>query len=644
MGLTGVLCVLAGAGLLSAALARCGLGSSWLLSAALWLFPWGAPVEALLDVAAGSVLGRSLFSSPLPGFGALPWLMAGVAAWILGWLLLARVLSNRPDVETASDSPLSEAAGAVLYPRLAQERDFFWGTFLAYGGGILVAEWVLILLHTALVSKLKVPPNWAFTVALLSASATAFAAGFAGTARARRMSLPEATVALVYFGLPVPIFLTAVSAVPALELRFQPLLREILYVAGLVGRPELSVWLAFAALVLMLILGITSGFVATGSGSFDLRLNFELFVARRHVAVFRPRLLLGALAVLLLGILPPLLLYAVLRAAHSAVRRAQIRKLGLVDPLKATAAQHEDRLRQQTPTEMMTALSVGGVGVGVMALIIVLSVMSGFEEDLQKKILGTNAHAVVLNYHPEFDDYAQVMEKLRNVPGVVGRTPFILNEAMIGSESNVGGVIVKGIDPGSVGEVTDLPQNILPGGKLSYLSEPQALQAAGSAGSARKENGAVDGQPDYGDDPVLKVPQKKPVAGASDGGTLPGILVGRELAAALRVTVGDRVNLVSPLGGELGPTGPMPKGRPFRIAGIFYSGMYEYDSKFTYVLLDEARSFFNVRGATGIELKVADIDDARRISEQVVKTLGGYPYRAKDWGEMNRNLFSALRL
>jgi lipoprotein-releasing system permease protein len=88
----------------------------------------------------------------------------------------------------------------------------------------------------------------------------------------------------------------------------------------------------------------------------------------------------------------------------------------------------------------------------------------------------------------------------------------------------------------------------------------------------------------------------------------------------------------------------MPKSRPFRVAGIFYSGMYEYDSKFVYILLEEAQRFFNVKGVTGIELKVENVDDARRISREVLTRLKGYPYRTRDWGEMNKNLFSALRL
>ena len=108
--------------------------------------------------------------------------------------------------------------------------------------------------------------------------------------------------------------------------------------------------------------------------------------------------------------------------------------------------------------------------------------------------------------------------------------------------------------------------------------------------------------------------------------------------------VGDRINVVSPVGGELGPQGPMPKSRPFRVAGIFYSGMFEYDSKFVYVHLKEAQTFFGLKGASGIELKFDDVDDARRLTKAIYDKLEGYPYRTRDWGDMNKNLFAALRL
>jgi len=110
------------------------------------------------------------------------------------------------------------------------------------------------------------------------------------------------------------------------------------------------------------------------------------------------------------------------------------------------------------------------------------------------------------------------------------------------------------------------------------------------------------------------------------------------------VFVGDVVNVVSPVG-EIGPTGPVPKAKPFRIAGIFYSGMYEYDAKFAYVRLSEAQAFFGLDDAVmGVEYKIDDIDRTQATAQKITKVIGGYPYYTKDFMQMNRNLFSALKL
>jgi len=595
---------------------------------------WGALatlVKAVVTLYRGSA-PTPLF--PLPA--ARLWALAG-GLWILGWILLG--LSIR---YLASPAPApSLAHGAPLYRKLARYRDFDWGTLLAYGGGVLASELTLILVHTALVTGVRfgkvletkggawqVPPPIAFAISLLIAFAIAFASGFFGAARAKRLATPEATLGLLYLGLPIPLLLTALSANPEAQLRIGYRLREVSYLAGLLGRPELGYWLVYLGLALMMFLGITTGFVATGSGRMDLRSSFELFIARRHVSVFRPRLLLSVLAILLFGIIPPLIVYAIVRAAEAAVEQTRIRMVGLVDPLKATEAQHHWKMREQSPTAMMTTLSVGGVGVGVMALIIVLSVMSGFEADLQQKIIGTNAQVVVSKYADSFSEYREVMGRVRKVKGVVGETPFILNEVMISSGQNISGVIIKGIDPATVGNVTDLPKNILPGGSLDSLSHPEKIvpRPPTNSGSSEQAPSAIRTERDQ------PAPQFQ------------GIIIGRELAGSLHVNVGDRVDIISPLGGELGPQGPVPKSRPFRVAGIFYSGMYEYDAKFVYILLETAQKFFNMEGVSGVEVRVADVDDARRVAKVITEQLDGWPYRTRDWGEMNRNLFSALRL
>lgn len=638
---SGIAVALVGLGLLAAGVAK----------AAAWGEVGGALAGALFGWSALLQTGQALWaaaSSPQgpAGLGGRE-LLGGAGVWLLGWGLIARGVRREPLLDVTP----SPAAGAVLFPRLERYRDFYWSTLGAYGGGILLAELALILLQTFLSSGgrwadassareagLRLAPTAAFVVAAGVASAIAFVSGFVGASRAQRLSVPEATIGVFYFGMPVPLVLTLMEQVPSLQLSFGHRLREVAYVAGLLGRPEVGYWLVFIGLVLMLVLGINSGFIAAGSGRLDLRAGFELFVARRHVSVFRPSLVVGTLVVLLFGIIPPLVIYGVIIAAEMAVERTRIRALGLKDPLAAASALNRLKLREQTPTAMMTALSVGGVGVGVMALIIVLSVMSGFELDLQQKILGTNAHAVVTKYGLDgMENYPAVMKQISRVQGISGQTPFIMNQVMIASEGNVDGVIIKGIDPATVGTVTDLPRNILPGGSLANLEHPDRILARlkGKGGGAVFDDRPAE---PVEEDPIIgkmTEPKAAPV--------LPGILLGRELAASLRVVVGDRLNVVSPLGTELGPQGPIPKSRPFRVAGIFYSGMYEYDSKFVYILLSEAQTFFDVKGASGIELKVADIDDARRISREVATELG-YPYRARDWGEMNKNLFSALRL
>ncbi len=551
-----------------------------------------------------------------------------------------------------------------LYPRLANATDFHWGTLAAYGFGLLLAELVFIGVYLLLVGKSSgtgtvtggLAPVYAFIWAFAAALVTAFGAGFLGSANSKRLSIPELTIAILYLGLPVPIFLTAMHHVSSLMLNIGYRLRELVYLASLLGenRPEIGYWLITAGLALFAFLGINLGFVATSSGRFDLKASYESFIASRHVAVFRPWLLIGCFLVLLTGIVAPLILLAIVIAADRAVSRTRVKRLGLLDPLRAAAALDEEKRAEMSPTTLMTAISIIGVGFGVMALIIVLSVMSGFEADLQKKILGTNSHGVVMKYTPEMAEYAEVMEKIHQVKGVTGATPFILNEVMVSSEGNISGSMIKGIDPATVGTVTDLASSLgckpeEPCQPLDALDDPtkiraKRLETLPGAGALDEKpaggDGALEKTPEIIRDPLIEMEAAKPEVPS----TLPGIVVGKELAASLKVVVGDRINVVSPLGGELGPQGPVPKSRPFRVAGIFYSGMFEYDSKFVYIHLREAQSFFGVKGASGVEIKVDDVDNARGIMKRIYDNLEGYPYRTKDWGEMNRNLFAALRL
>ncbi|MDA8214603.1 MAG: lipoprotein-releasing ABC transporter permease subunit [Nitrospiraceae bacterium] len=242
-----------------------------------------------------------------------------------------------------------------------------------------------------------------------------------------------------------------------------------------------------------------------------------------------------------------------------------------------------------------TVISIIGVAVGVMALLVVLSVMSGFHEDLQKKILGANAHAVVLSYKGGIEDYRSVMEKLKNEPHVVSMSPFVLGQVMVSSGRRAHGVFLRGIEPSSELKTTDI---------LRHIKE-----------------GSIEG-----------------LASSANW-----IILGKELSSMLGVIAGDNVNLISPVG-EIGPLGMLPKVKQFKVAAIFEMGMFEYDTNLVLTDIKSAQEFFGYGSAvSGIELRLDDIYKASSVRDSVNKKMG-FPYYARDWMQMNRNLFSALKL
>jgi len=256
--------------------------------------------------------------------------------------------------------------------------------------------------------------------------------------------------------------------------------------------------------------------------------------------------------------------------------------------------------RKQTFISIITVISVVGVMVGVMALIVVLAVMSGFQDTIKEKILGIQAHLVLLKTaQGGMDGYEEAMKEVEAVKGVVSVAPFIVSQVMLSSESSVFGVELKGIDPDRVGKVTKLATN-LKAGRLEDLK-------------TRK-----------GTDP-------------------PGIILGVELAKHLTVSINDDIQVISPLG-TMTPMGMMPKMKRFRVKGIFYSGMYEFDIKNAYVSIESAQKFFSMGDrVTGIAIKTSDIYKVKEIGSEIRRRMG-FPFWTTDWMEMNRNLFSALRL
>jgi lipoprotein-releasing system permease protein len=274
--------------------------------------------------------------------------------------------------------------------------------------------------------------------------------------------------------------------------------------------------------------------------------------------------------------------------------------------------------RRQRTISLNTFVSVAGITLGVAALIGTLGIMTGFKEDLQAKILGTTSHIMV---HDRTKDsmasYEPVAEKVNAVPHVLATTPFVLRQVLLTSTGGVQGIVLRGIDPERELKVTELGKNMKSGDVHALLSRHPAAR------SWQAESPPSD----------MPAPPT----------THPGIILGKELSLRLQTFVGDTINVVSPTGPVTGIT-MIPKIRTFTVVGIFESGMFEYDSSLAYIGLHEAQEFFNM-GTTvsGLEVKVDDIFLAGTIARDIERALG-FPYWARDWMQLNRNLFSALKL
>jgi len=298
----------------------------------------------------------------------------------------------------------------------------------------------------------------------------------------------------------------------------------------------------------------------------------------------------------------------------------------------------------------ISVLSMAGVAVSSCALCSVTSIMGGFGHDLKRKILGNNAHIVIDGESPGgFEHWESVLEDTRMRVRARGgaATPVVAGDAMGSSSSNTAGALVRGIDPKTIGDVIDLKNN-LEVGDFAYLEHPEKLvdlppdEVIGRSAGGEPFYKGPDFRLQPGIDPSVRDILSKSAR------VYPGIIIGRELSKSLHVLVGDEITLLSPIG-ELGPTGVMPRSRKFRVAGIFYSGMYEYDATHAYVELEIAQRFFGLEGKiTQIDVRVSDperVADSRSDVELALASAAtGKPLRVRDWIEMNKNLFSALKL
>jgi lipoprotein-releasing system permease protein len=251
--------------------------------------------------------------------------------------------------------------------------------------------------------------------------------------------------------------------------------------------------------------------------------------------------------------------------------------------------------RKQAFISVISFISTLGVAVGVMALVIALALMTGLQGELRDRILGSTAHVYVWKTGG-IEDYQAEVEKLRAVNGVVGAAPAILGRALISSDRADAFISFKGIDPALEPNVTDIKRSM--------------------------QQGSVEALTPLSDE------------------TLPGILIGKNLADQLDVKVGDAATLVTPTG-TLSPVGMIPRSRRVQIAGIYSLGLYEFDAAYGFVSLEFAKRLMAKDAPDLIQLRVADMDRAGQIADGVIEQLGS-TYISQDWTDMNQQLFSAL--
>lgn len=242
---------------------------------------------------------------------------------------------------------------------------------------------------------------------------------------------------------------------------------------------------------------------------------------------------------------------------------------------------------------IITGISAAGVTVGVAVMIIVLSVVNGFEKEVVDRIVGTNAHIVVLRYEEGIADYRELTERVKEVDHVLGASPFVFSKAMVSANGVTDGIALKGVDLRGERRVTTVADRI--------------------------------------DPPLESIDQ--------DGEELQGIVLGKYLANSLRASIGDVVSLTSPMAGSRSPLGMIPRIKRFRMAGVFESGMYDYDSSLGFVSVQGAQDFLKSEDVvTGIQIKVDDKENAPDIANAVLEHLGGFPFWTQNWIELNGNL------
>ncbi len=265
--------------------------------------------------------------------------------------------------------------------------------------------------------------------------------------------------------------------------------------------------------------------------------------------------------------------------------------------------------------------------IGVSALVIVLSVMNGFETEVRDRIIGADAHLKLTLFHEDpFKEFETVMDTLLTMPEVLGASPYVQGKGMLRKGRKVEPVIIKGIDELTISDVSEL-RNTIVSGELRVT--PQ-IEARSQNTKSVKHKSLQDEKLQANFSSLIIT---------SD---LPGIILGRQLSFRLGVTIGDTLFAISPLG--MTSMFSSPQIMRLVVKGVFETGIYEYDDTFAYISIESAQDIFQLKDAvTGIELKLKDLDNADNVRDDIDELLG-YPYYPRTWHDMHRTLFRWMKI
>lgn len=260
--------------------------------------------------------------------------------------------------------------------------------------------------------------------------------------------------------------------------------------------------------------------------------------------------------------------------------------------------------RRQAFISIISVICVAGVALGVAVITVVLSVMNGFSRMWEEKIIGSQAHFAVHSRMGDYEEYRAVRERVLRVPGVLGATPFLVADAILrADDGRIQPVTLKGIDPETVGEATQLVEEIVAGSLDDLPPEPQA----------------------------------------EDARRYPGLILGRELAERFFLNVGDPVILISPLGGAPTPLGPAPRMERFRVAGLFDAEFFQFDERLVYATMPAVQAFLRAADVvSGVEVRTNDPYASIAVGQRVEAELGGL-YYTRDWKDFYPAFFQALK-